>query len=71
MNHAAANADAAAIFARAASVDDIRTVFVSTFVQVGRFTRREAADIRRWAVAAMVEREGEQATADWIAEVTA
>lgn len=60
---------ASAIFS-AASTFEIKTAYVSTFVQVGRFTDREARDIRRWAVQEIAAREGEQAAVDWVVEVT-
>lgn len=37
---------AAEVF-RNATTDQVQTVYVSTFVQVGRFTAREACDMRR------------------------
>jgi hypothetical protein len=48
------------------SDDEVRTAYVSTFVQVGRFTAREARDVRRWAVAEVAAREGEQAASDFV-----
>ena len=45
---------------------DVRTAYVSTFVQVGRFTSREARAVRRWAVAEVAAREGDQAAADFV-----
>lgn len=60
-----ADAAAAEVFANS-TVDEVRTVFVSTFVQVGRFTDSEARDMRRWATAAMVAQVGVEATVDFV-----
>lgn len=62
----AADAVAAEVFSNA-TVDEVRTAFVATFVQVGRFTDSEARDMRRWAVAAMVAQVGVEATAEFVA----
>lgn len=52
-----------------ATIDDIKTAYVASVVQVSRFTATEAAHIQRWATLASIERIGVDATAEWITEL--
>lgn len=58
---------AAAVFA-GQSTHDVKTVFVSTFVQVGRFTDSEGATVRAWAFRELTAREGFAAARDFAQE---
>jgi hypothetical protein len=60
----AADETAAAVFADA-SVQDVQTVYVSTFTQADRFGD-DAPRMRLWAVKALASKVGPQATAEFV-----